>query len=190
MKANGFDERRKLLLRARMNCLGGGRASYNLSQESNELNEDEDEDGIGVEEEGEDVSTISGIGGGNDITNNDRSERLCESERINNNKRSREQVLVDSATDRMGNTHQAVKNPWKVQANGERVGKGYTPAYLCSMDGCEKVSRVHCYQCNKVFCFSLTNDKEDNGSTDMLIGKKTSCFYKHVNQVRRKTNRR
>jgi hypothetical protein len=47
------------------------------------------------------------------------------------------------------------------------------PAYVCSMDGCKKVSRVHCYQCNKVFCFSLINDKESSGmggSSGMVTG--------------------
>ena len=119
----------------------------------------------------------------------ERSDELEIKER--NKKRERKTVLVDSVSDRLGNTHQAVKNAWKWQTKGAGAGKGYTPAYPCCLDGCNKRSRVHCYQCNKVYCFSLIDEKSgvNDGSPGMVIGATTSCFYKHVHQMRRKSRR-
>jgi hypothetical protein len=198
MKAQGLNERRKELFRVRMNCLGTGMGDFASSQESNEINEEDDEVGISAALD-EDVSTISGIGGGDGNGNSDDDDedsiikggKSVESGSINNKNRNKQTVLLHSMVDRMGSTHQAVKNQWKVQKNGDRAGKGYTPAYVCSMDGCKKKSRVHCYQCNKVFCFSLVDDKESSmgGSTGMVTGDTDSCFVKHVHQVKRKSRR-
>jgi hypothetical protein len=147
LKAQGLNERRSKLFRARMNCLGAGMRDFTSSQELNELDE-EDDDEVGISAAvDEDISTISGIGGGdgNDNSDNDNEDsiikggKLVKSGSINNKNRSKQTVLLHSMVDRMGCTHQAVKNQWKIQKNGDRSGKGYMPAYVCSMDGCKKV---------------------------------------------------
>jgi hypothetical protein len=147
LKAQGLNERRSELFRARMNCLGAGMRDFTSSQELNELDE-EDDDEVGISAAvDEDISTISGIGGGdgNDNSDNDNEDsiikggKLVKSGSINNKNRSKQTVLLHSMVDRMGCTHQAVKNQWKIQKNGDRSGKGYMPAYVCSMDGCKKV---------------------------------------------------
>jgi hypothetical protein len=139
-------------------------------------------------------TTTSGIGSGNVNSDNDggstvvnRSDELDIMSK--NKKRGMNTMLVDSMVDRMGNVHQAIKNPCKLQVNGGRMGKGYTPSYPCCLNGCKKRSRVHCYQCNKVFCFRLTNDVEGNGSTGMIVSDNESCFSKHIHQIRRKSSR-
>jgi hypothetical protein len=200
MMANGFDERRNRQFLARMNCLGSGMVGNSFSQESNEWDENEREEG----EEEDNVSAIDDGGGSrvsifsdvahsaSTVQRDEGDESADEQQSIERNKkRERNTVLVDSVTDRLGNTHQAVKNPWKLQVKGSAAGKGYTPAYPCCLDGCNKRSRVHCYQCNKVYCFSLNDDKKSHidGSTGMVIGDRMSCFYKHVHETRRKSRR-
>jgi hypothetical protein len=191
LKARGLDERRRQQLRARMNCLGGGMDDFISSQESIKYVDDDDDDDCGMAvAEDEEMSTISGIGSGSVDSSKDEAGQSNDSGIMSkSNKRGRNTMLVDSMVDRLGNVHQAVKNPWKLQVNGGRMGKGYTPAYPCCQSGCKKRSRVHCYQCNKVFCFRLINDVEDKGSTGMIVGGKESCFSKHVHQIRRKSGR-
>ncbi len=167
---------------------------FTSSKELNEINE-EDDDEVGISAAvDEDVSTISGIGGGDGNGNSDNDDEdsiIKGGKSVESGSKMKKSVLLHSMVDRMGCTHQAVKNQWKVQKNGDRAGKGYTPAYSCSMDGCNKKSRVHCYQCNKVFCFSLVDDKESSmgGRTGMVTGDTNSCFAKHVKQIKRKSRR-
>jgi hypothetical protein len=199
LKARGLDERRKQQLRARMNCLGGDMDDFMSSQESIKYADDDDDDDCGMAvAEDEEMSTISGIGSGSVDSSKDEAGGSTVIDRSDDSgimskskKRGRNVMLLHSIVDRMGCTHQAIKNQWKIQKNGDRAGKGYMPAYNCCMDGCNKKSRVHCYQCNKVFCFSLVNDMESSmdGSTGMVTGDNASCFAKHVNQVRRKSRR-
>jgi hypothetical protein len=184
-----------------MNYSGSGMGVFMSSQElgkyvddddNNNNNEDDNEDcGIAVAED-EEISTISGIGSGNDKSDNDAGgSNIVRSDKLDvmskKKKRGRNTMLVESMVDRLGNVHHAIKNPWKLQANGGRMGKGYTPAYPCCLDRCKKRSRVHCYQCNKVFCFSLINDVEGNGSAEMNVSDNESCFSEYVHQIWRKS---
>jgi hypothetical protein len=188
LKARGLDERRREQIRARMNCLGGGMDDFMSSQESIKYADDDDDRGM-AQVEDEEMSTISGIGSVSFNSKDEAGQSNDSGIMSKSNKRGRNTMLVDSMVDRLGNVHQAVKNPWKLQANGGRMGKGYTPSYPCCLNGCKKRSRVHCYQCNKVFCFRLINDANDKGSTGMIVGDKESCFSKHVHQIRRKSGR-
>jgi hypothetical protein len=74
LKAQGLNERRSKLFRVRMNYLGAGMGDFISSQESNELDE-EDVDEVRISAAvDEDVSTISGIGGGDSNDNSDDEE--------------------------------------------------------------------------------------------------------------------
>jgi hypothetical protein len=200
LKASEFGERRREQLMVRMNYLGSGMGVFMSSQELGKYVDDDDDNeddngdcGIAVAEDGE-ISTISGIGGGNVKSDNDAGgSNIVRSDKLDvmskKKKRGRNAMLVESMVDRLGNVHQAIKNPWKLQANGGgRMGKGYTPAYPCCLNRCKKRSRVHCYQCNKVFCFSSINDVEGNGSAEMNVSDNESCFSKYVHQIRRKSS--
>ena len=200
MRARGLNERRDAVFRARMNCLGGGMgAASAMSQDTNDGGDDEEE-----EEEEDSITSISAGGQrstGDSVIDSstamDRyksNDRGDESELIQRKNNKRKHILptgllLDSCTDRLGNIHQAVKNPWKVQMNGGRAGKRYTPSYRCCMDGCSKMSRSHCYQCNKSYCFKLTDDNTNDGMTGMVIASKASCFHKHVREIRRTSRR-
>jgi hypothetical protein len=71
-------------------------------------------------------------------------------------------------TDRIGNIHTVAKYPWKVQKTN---GEGYTPAKHCSMEGCKRLTRAFCVQCNKPYCFGLRNDIMRKSTTDVV-----TCF--------------
>jgi hypothetical protein len=85
-------------------------------------------------------------------------------------------------TDRIGNMHTVTKYPWKVQKTN---GKGYTPAKHCSMEGCKRLTKVFCVQCNKPYCFGLRKDATRKSATDVV-----TCFAQHVKDIRRSSNRK
>jgi hypothetical protein len=158
------------------------------SQESNtvwinadeEAEVEEDDNEVGRGEEGVTLGATEGEEGGEEIV----LDELNNNSQRDDRKKGGEVIIV-SFRDRMGNLHEARKYPMRMQSTNKRW---YTPARVCSIDGCDAKTRVYCKQCKLPYCYKLVgqNWEETNGD-DGNDGE--SCFAKHVRDIRRKSGR-